>query len=191
MAIPQPFLVRLAETAEDVASGLHIFRDSLPKNATRITAVISELFALSTALRELGEAQANPRHQPSFYRIENDVRLVLPSLQFTLDDAFAMFGRARSRSQQMVWDDLEHRMDVDERVGFLERLGWYRTFLEGLFQRLDGERGDSMGPLRMRIRVLLDVQEETKLAGRRNSLPISCMFFLDRRSRRTTWRGID
>ncbi|KAK6428935.1 hypothetical protein LTR95_014921, partial [Oleoguttula sp. CCFEE 5521] len=108
MAANQRTLIRLAQDAEDVASGLTLFRDALPSQAAHLTTVISELFAISSVLRRIDAAQADPRQEPSFYRIENDLRIVCPSLRLTLEDAFHMFGRERERPTAMVWDDLEH-----------------------------------------------------------------------------------
>ncbi|KAK3065873.1 hypothetical protein LTR53_017941, partial [Teratosphaeriaceae sp. CCFEE 6253] len=82
-------LITLAQASEDAASGLRLFRDSLPRAATRITAIIGELFAISSALRQLDNAEGDPRFQPSFYRIRDDVGLLYRSLQTSIDDVFA------------------------------------------------------------------------------------------------------
>lgn len=158
-------LIRLATNAEDAASGLFVYRDGLPFYATRITAIITELYAVSAVLRELDNAQIDPGHRPGWYRIENHVDLIVLSVQYTLEDVFGMFRRARGRSQKMVWDDLEHRMSQDETVDFLERLSWYRAFLEDTFALLEGHESEDLGLLRRRIDVLLDTQEMSHRSG--------------------------
>lgn len=160
-------LIRFAQNAEDVASGLHIFRDSLPRNATRITAIIGELFAISSILRELDAASGDPRYEPSLYRIRDDTRLVFPTLEATLEAVFDMFARSRERPHQMVWDDLGYRMENEEGIGLLERLQWYHDFLDDLFDTLDGRPSDRLGVLRRRFAALYRTQEETNLRYRR------------------------
>ncbi|KAK1090872.1 hypothetical protein LTR48_007440, partial [Friedmanniomyces endolithicus] len=51
--MPERALITLAQDAEDASSGLRVFRDSLPRNATQITGVIGEFFAISATLRQL------------------------------------------------------------------------------------------------------------------------------------------
>jgi len=167
-------LIRLATNAEDAASGLLVYRDSLLSYATRITAIITELYAVSAVLRELDNAQIDPGHRPGWYRIENDVDLIVLSIQYTLEDVFNMFRRARGRSQKTVWDDLEHRMSQDETVDFLERLQWYSAFLEDTFAVLEGHANGRLELLRRRIDVLLDTQEISHKSGLRESIPERC-----------------
>ncbi|KAK4956383.1 hypothetical protein LTR10_005907 [Elasticomyces elasticus] len=133
-------LIKLAEDAEDAASGLKVFRDSLPRNATRITAVISEFFGISSSLRQLDSAEADPRYQPSFYRIRDDAGLLLRSLAASIKDVFTMFARSKDRSRQMVWEDLQHKMGQDEGEGLLERLQCYRGVLQAQFDIVTGSR---------------------------------------------------
>ncbi|KAK6441416.1 hypothetical protein LTR95_002364, partial [Oleoguttula sp. CCFEE 5521] len=155
--------------AEDVASGLTLFRDALPSQAAHLTTVISELFAISSVLRRIDAAQADPRREPSFYRIENDLRIVCPSLRLTLEDAFHMFGRERERPTAMVWDDLEHRMRDEEGAAFGERLGWVHDYLDEMLAELDGFASAHLEVLRRRMATLLETQEVARVALRRPS----------------------
>lgn len=180
-------LIRLATNAEDAASGLLVYRDGLPFYATRITAIIAELYAVNAVLRELDNAQIDPGHRPGWYRIENDVDLIVLSIQYTLEDVFSMFRRARGRSQKMVWDDLEHRMSQDELVDFLERLQWYRAFLEGTFALLDGDGNGRLELLRRQIDVLLDTQEMCHKFGLREAITERCK--TSRAFSEETWIG--
>ncbi|KAK0977405.1 hypothetical protein LTR91_013318 [Friedmanniomyces endolithicus] len=151
-------LITLAQDAEDASSGLRVFRDSLPRNATQITGVIGEFFAISASLRQLDSAEGDPRFQPSFYRIREDIGLLCRSLQTTVGDVFAMFARSRDRSRQMVWEDLQHKMDQDEGEGLLERLRCYRGVLLALFDVVVGRRPSSLVELRRQLANLAAAQ---------------------------------
>jgi len=170
--------IRLAESAEGVAAGLYSFRDSLPRNAARITAVVGELFAISSTLRGIDATQTDRRYQPSFYRIENDIGLACVSLQYTLDAVAGMFGRSRELDRQMVWDDLQHRMERVEGLGLLERLECYKDFLKALLEVVTGCQPQGLRELKREIVTLLDAQEVTRLQfqGRRQTLADASMY---------------
>jgi hypothetical protein len=173
MANPRT-LIRLAQAAEDVASGLHIFREGIPSQATSLTTIVSELFAVSSALRKLDHAQGDARRESNFYRIEDDLRLVLPCLHFTLEDALRMFARVQQRPVAIVWADLEHRMRDEETVGFGERTKWFTEFLGLLYARLDGYASERLNVLRSYVRMLLARQQYFQVAGRRPSAIEQC-----------------
>ena len=156
--MPERALITLAQDAEDASSGLRVFRDSLPRNATQITGVIGEFFAISASLRQLDSAEGDPRLQPSFYRIREDVGLLCRSLQTTVGDVFAMFARSRDRSRQMVWEDLQHKMNQDEGEGLLDRLRCYRGVLQALFDVVIGRRPSSLVELRRQLANLAAAQ---------------------------------
>ena len=170
-------LIRHANDAEDVASGLRTFRDSLPRNATRITAIISELFAVSSVLREIDNAQGDPEFRSTFYRLRDDFDVVLPSLQRTLDAAFAMFAQSRERPYQMAWDHLGLKMEREEGLGLLERLETYHDFLRAQFDRLIGERPEGLSEMRRQLDDLLDAQEKASLRAERGSIHASGTYF--------------
>lgn len=171
-------LIRFARDAEDVASGLHSFRDNLPRAATRITAIISELFALSSVIREIVHARDDPKYAPSYYRIQNDLDLVLPTFQRTLDVAFDMFMRSRDRPYQMVWEDLGHRMENEEGVAFLERLEIYHDFLRAQFDVLTGYQPPDLRDFRRQLIDLYDSQEVSGLRASRRSIDNSGKFLV-------------
>ncbi|KAK1074074.1 hypothetical protein LTR74_001321 [Friedmanniomyces endolithicus] len=156
--MPERALIALAQDAEDASSGLRVFRDSLSRNATQITGVIGELFAISASLRQVDSAEGDSRLQPSFYRIREDVGLLCRSLQTTVGDVFTMFARSRDRSRQMVWEDLQHKMDQDEGEGLLERLWCYRGVLQALFDVVIGRRPSSLVELRRQLANLAAAQ---------------------------------
>lgn len=169
----QRSLIRFAKDAEDVASGLHNFRDSLPRSATRITATISELFALSSILREIDNAEGDTRFSSSFYRVQDDLNVLFPTLQRTLEAAFDMFSRSRERPYQVIWDELSHKMEHDEGIGLLERLEVYHDFLRAQADILQGQRAQNLYDLRRELVSLWDAQEVSVLRLQRLSIDTS------------------
>lgn len=169
----QRSLIRFAKDAEDVASGLHTFRDSLPRSATRITATISELFALSSILREIDNAEGDTQFSSSFYRVQDDLNLLFPTLRRTLDATLDMFARSRERPYQMVWDELGHKMERDEGIGLLERLEVYHDFLRAQADILQGHRAQNLYGLRRELASLWDAQEASVLRAQRLSIDTS------------------
>lgn len=158
-------LVDLAKDAEDVASALHTLRDNLPTAAKKITSAISELFALSTELRELDDAQSDPQLSPAFYRVQEDVGHVVRSMSRSLRDVLDMIARSRSMPIQMVWDDLRHKMEQDEDAGLVERLRWYRGLLRAQLDILNGYQPSDLRELRRAIRALWGSQQASALTA--------------------------
>nr|POE94250.1 hypothetical protein CFP56_16490 [Quercus suber] len=152
-------LLRLSKSGEDVANGLITFREALPQHAVRITAMVEQLFALSTILQELHLAQRDRRYEPSFHRIRQDLSLVQTSLEITLHACFEMFGRTSlGRSYEMVWGDLQYRMRREEHHGLFERLEIYVAFLTALRCIITETPAEDLRPLRDMIGDLVEVQ---------------------------------
>lgn len=139
MATQPRALVQLATKAEDVASGLRVFRDSLPRSTTIVTAIIGELFTISSLLQRIDRAHHDARYEPSFYRIEDDMATGVPSLERTLQDCLDMFGRSARHSYRRVWEDLEHRMQRREGSHLFDRLTSYRDFFDAQLDVVTGE----------------------------------------------------
>ena len=178
MAESQNALIRLAKSVEDVAAGLHVFRDDLPRDETRITAIIGQLFAISSTLRRLDAAQGDGRNQPSFYRIRDDIGLAIPSLRYTLDAFLAMFARSRDRPSQLVWDDLQHRIKHEEGLGIRERLDCYEDFFKAQLDIVTGYQPHGLRDLRRDLIDLLDAQEITTSQYPRQAIVDSSMYCL-------------
>ena len=164
-------LIQFAKDVEDVAAGTQRFRDKLPRSATRLTAIIGELYAISAVLREIDNAQVDARYASSFFRIEDDLELAFATLQRTDDAVFDTFARSQDLEYQVAWDDLGYLMERQEGVGLLERLEWYHDFLRGLFDIVTGYRTSDLTSLRWRIEALLDTQELSDLRRQRNYAP--------------------
>ena len=74
-------LIANAESAQDIAAGLNKFLDPVPEHATEITALISGCFAISSVLRELSAAIADPRYIRNYDLIFQDLDITLNSLK--------------------------------------------------------------------------------------------------------------
>ncbi|CAK4030550.1 Hypothetical predicted protein [Lecanosticta acicola] len=161
-------LLRFAGQCDDAASGLLRFRESLPRHAPKLTGLIADLFAISSALRQIHKD--NRSHGSSFPTIDESLVLVLKSLKFTLENGiFVMF--ASEQPPQVAWEDLNHRMESLERVDFLQRLELYRDTLDALaFSLRDGSeipRDDVR-----QVQQLLETQQAAQRRSRRlSSLP--------------------
>ena len=84
----------LAHATEGVATSLTSFVSKVPEHATDITSVVSELFAISTALRSLEASHAVPALRCNFSKIADDVELVVrASLRVTVRDIFESLAR--------------------------------------------------------------------------------------------------
>lgn len=173
-------LTRLARDAEDCASGLLPFKDSLPNRSTHITAILSELFAISTALQQLGQAHGDHVFQPSWFRIRNNLALVVPALELTFKAIFDSFGRVRTLSYARVWTDLEYRMEREEGMVLVERLEMFRTFVLALMGVLEGSPNPNLMVLQDDIVRLLDRQEDYESRTQRRAIRDSrrLLFFL-------------
>jgi hypothetical protein len=163
-------LIALAQEAEDAASGLHAFRDRLPRYATHITAIVSELFAVSSVLREIEHARLHPEYQPSFYRIREDITLLFRSLQSSLENVFIMFRRSGNRTHQVVWEDLRYRMETEEGVSLRDRLVLYHDFLDVQLDIVNGRGIGDTRRLRRPIEDLWDAQEQNGIRTPRRAI---------------------
>lgn len=166
-------LVRLAKKCEDAASGLHGFRDQLPHFASSITGSIGRLFDISSRLHEIDHAQGDQRYASSFYLIQNDLAVLRPTLDGTLDAIFEMFGSTRDRSYATAWEGFLSRMDRDEGVELFKRLGWYQVFLKAQFEEVTGVPGADPSELRRILVQLTERQEDTVRKARRRSADVS------------------
>ncbi len=128
-------LVATAETAQDVASGLNKFLEPVAESSTEITRLMSECFAISSALRELSTALREPRHSRSYSIISENLRLAVSSLEYTFDDVGRLCGRiprTRNSAYRSIWRDIENYFQDESRNSLLARLEYYRRFLQDL-----------------------------------------------------------
>lgn len=129
-------LVATAETAQDIAAGLDKFLTFLPDYATEITALISECFAISSALRELSTAIGDSRFNRSYQQISDDVRVALQSLEYTFNDVSRIFGGlgrtvyvSQTAAYRTVWQEITEHFMSESGNSLCRRLEFYRRYL--------------------------------------------------------------
>lgn len=132
-------LIASAESAQDVAAGLHRFLEPVPESSTEITGLIAECFGVSAALRELGDVIEDARQNRRYATISEDVQLVLRSLDYTFQDVNHLFGGltrtnhiAQRSGYRQVWRDIEDHFQAESRNTPSMRLEYYKKFLQDL-----------------------------------------------------------
>lgn len=132
-------LVATAETAENIAAGFNQFQGPVSDYSTEITALISEFFAVSSALRGLHTAIGDSRYNRWYLEISDDVRITLQSLDYTFNDVrrhFGHLGRAHHISQsaayRSVWREISAYFQQESSNSLCRRLGFYCRFLLAL-----------------------------------------------------------
>ncbi|KAL8993660.1 MAG: hypothetical protein Q9169_006185, partial [Polycauliona sp. 2 TL-2023] len=174
-------LIAVAESAQDIASGFNKFLDPLPEISTEITALISECYAISSALRELNTAKDDPRYYQDFEFIYNDVAVVRETLDYTFKDVTRLFGGlgrpthiSRRTAFHQVWREIDDFFYQESHASLVKRLEASRLFLTELTCVLmDGRPSDEylFRELRDRVELLLDKQE-IRLASTMNNLSL-------------------
>ncbi len=91
-------LIPDAEKAEDIAEAFNKFKTYVPDQAPDITASISELYAIGSALRDIDRALDSAEYSRNFPLIEEDLELVCSSLYNTLEDVYKILGRTGNGS---------------------------------------------------------------------------------------------
>lgn len=155
-------LLESALDCEDALEKLRILRNALPRHATKITAILSELFAVSAALREIHNAEHSWTYGPFFYQIHDDLAVVRRSLSFTTQDMFDMFSRSRQGLEETAWTDLENYFVHQEGSGLRERLEYYRDFLDAQNDILGGHEVSDLGRIRRDVNRVLAAQQRSR-----------------------------
>ncbi len=131
-------LVAVAESAQKIAAGLNEFLDAVPERSTEITGLISECFAISSALRELSNAIRDPLYYHRFELIREDVSIVGQSLDYTFQDVDRRFGGLRTATYHQVWREMDTHFKNESRNTLVTRLEYYRSFLLRLLHLITG-----------------------------------------------------
>lgn len=125
-----------AETAQDIASALNKFLEPVPEHATEITGLISDCFALSSALRDLHARVHDPHFRARYVLIQEEARTLLLSLNFTWDDVHRLLGglgRANhisvTSAYRQVWREIESHFFEESRNDLSDRLRYYQGFI--------------------------------------------------------------
>ena len=138
-------LTAYSKTAEAIAAAFVLFKESVSNRATETTALISELFAISSALLELDTAERdNPYHRLR-REIEGDERTLLLSLDYTFKDTRRLLGglgnpvyRSSRESYHAVWNAIERHFRLQANTPLVQRLEYYRLFLMDLGSLVQG-----------------------------------------------------
>ncbi|KAL8697528.1 MAG: hypothetical protein Q9224_002266 [Gallowayella concinna] len=129
-------LIGAAENAQDIAIGFNKFLDPVPEISTEITALISECYAISSALRELSTAKDDPRYHRDFEWIRTNVNIAQESLNYTFHDVHRLFGglgRTSSISRRtlyyQVWREIDDHFYDESNISLCKRLEYSRLYL--------------------------------------------------------------
>lgn len=129
-------LIAVAETAQDIAAGFNKFLDPVPEISTEITALISECYAISSALRELNNAKEDPRFAYEFDYVSRDVSTVRQSLEYTFHDVFRLFGGlgrpthiSNRTAYYQVWREIDDHFYEESHSSLCKRLEYNRLYL--------------------------------------------------------------
>lgn len=128
-------LVATAKMAQDVASGLHKFLIPVEESSSEITRLISDCFAISSVLQDIAAAIREPRNSYGYSQISEDLRVAVSSIEYTFDDVHRFCGRivrTSSSAYRDVWKSIETHFLEESRNSLLDRLAYYKRFLEDL-----------------------------------------------------------
>lgn len=171
-------LLQHAGRCEDAASGIHRFSDSLPQYASRIAIIVNELFAITAVLRRIHGEEGHKNHGPSFSQFRDVLEVAIQSLELTLDDIFNMFVQVGHRPEQMVWEELNQRLELEASFSLAVRLKLYHDFFNAQLRMLAYQHTINPEPLRQSITLLLNAQERARprpqsrpVRARRSSRP--------------------
>jgi hypothetical protein len=126
-----------AKNAEDVAAAFTQFRDPLPEHAAEVTALIADLFAISSSLSALEALHSNHRYRLDVSQIQPDLNLVRASLKYTLEDIVDYFrdldpGRSIPADYKRTWMDLNRFFWDESRYSLATRFAKYNAMLREL-----------------------------------------------------------
>ena len=137
-----------AERAEDIGDAFGKFKVAVDDQAAEVTALVSELYAVGSALRAIDDASQSPDYGLNLHIIEDDLDLVRDSLTYVLDDVFRILGKIGNGDRvltmaayRQTWKDITYHFQ--HRVGgrLCSVLETYRLFLLALCNKLRGSSG--------------------------------------------------
>lgn len=130
-------LIAVAEKAQDIAAGFNKFLDPVPEFSTEITGLISECYAISSALRELDNAKEDPQYLYEFGDISPDVLIARQSLDYTFHDVRQLFGGlgrptyiSNRTAYYEVWREIDDHFYQESHCSLLKRLEYNRQYLQ-------------------------------------------------------------
>ena len=145
MALIIASLAANSETAQDIAAAFNKFQGPVFEHATEITALMSELYAISSALLELRTAHDDPLHYRRKGRIENEQHTALLSLEYTFKDIQRLFGglarpiyNSTREAYQAVWQNIQDHFLDEGGFTLVRRFEYYRMFLIDITAIIEG-----------------------------------------------------
>jgi hypothetical protein len=146
-----------AERAEDIGDAFSKFKVAVDDQAAEVTALVSELYAVGSILREIDAASQSPDYGPNFRIIEDDLDLVRTSLTHTLDDVFRILGRIgngdrllNTAAYRQTWKDIAYHFQRRSTGRLFSLIKIYRLFLLALCKQLKGSSRIFPSPLQFR-----------------------------------------
>jgi hypothetical protein len=136
-------LIVEAETAEDIGDAFSKFKTAVYDQAADVTALVAELYAVGSTLREIDAASLSPEYGHGLYAIQDDLDLVRASLKDTLEDVFQILGTIANGDRlitpaayRQTWKDIAYHFQRSGRGSLCSRLETYRLFLLALCNKL-------------------------------------------------------
>lgn len=128
-----------AERAEDIADALSRFRASLSTDQREeLASVIAELNGLSASIRRIDDLTKS-KYSPNQLLVQEDLNLVLESIEFTLEDIWAQIGTIGNGAQRLnvhdyrtTWKEIQRSVAQSGTRSLTARLLLYRRFLDEL-----------------------------------------------------------
>lgn len=128
-----------SNTAREVAAAFDRFVDAIPDQYTEITALIAELYAVSSALRDMDLLINSRGYARRTTCILDDLDIVRLSLSITLNDALELLGQLdhdgyppTRATYRRVWDSIYTYFFAESRNSLRARLLRFRNFIEEL-----------------------------------------------------------
>jgi hypothetical protein len=144
-------LIAEAERAEDIGEAFSKFKVAVDDQAAEVAALVSELWAVGSALREIDVASQSPDYGVNLDIIEDDLDLVRASLTYTLDDVFRILGKIgngdrllTTAAYRQTWKDINYHFQRRAGGRLCNVLETYRLFLLALCNKL--RRSSRMSP---------------------------------------------
>ena len=143
--------IATAESAQDIAAALEKFLDPVSDRSTEITALISECYAISSALRELNTCHGDLRYHSRPEQVSNDIRVALQSINYTFDDVRHFLGGlgdliypSQTAAYRAVWTNFNDHFEQESGNTLCRRLEFYRRFILAFICLIEGSASPSL-----------------------------------------------
>ena len=161
-------LLDLIVDIKEATDRLQVLQDRHSKNQRDLPEALDQLLSLSNGFERLAELQENPDYRLRFQRVQETVRVLCTSVQYTMATALSSLCSPLDERQ---WMALSSSMRYIESTDILQRLRWYQAAVMGLLDHLDGFTSESLLGMDSNIRSLLERQKSVKRSGDHITLP--------------------